>query len=193
MLLSLYVVTDGGIVFNSSGVLTRSKRFFQPYGCAAAPEFYTTMPRQFTRALGNITDMPCFSHIFVISRRPDFNFYHFFIEHVSRLAGYVHFLRNRPDMPVHVLKESEVLARKFLPLLGLQNPVVSGHVTANTIYLPQGGGCHDPNLASVQLAAAHYRTYMQRFSADFHERMRIKHSSKPMILLLKHLEKVVKK
>ena len=59
VLMSLYVVQEGGVVFNSHGVLTRSLTFFQAYGCASTPQFYTNFPNAFRNILRTVNNLKC--------------------------------------------------------------------------------------------------------------------------------------
>jgi len=71
--------------------------------------------------------------VFVVSQYWGEGFFHNLIEDMPRIALYVDFLRANPK----VRRIKEILKLYFLDPARL----ITGNIRANTIYLPQGGGC----------------------------------------------------
>ena len=157
---SLDVITDGGLVTRFGNAVTYDNEILVPYQCHKRRNERIDSLDRYTLRFYGPHNVSCVPEVFLISERPEFNYFHFTIEQFTRLAGFVHFLQQRPQVAIHVEQNSTQIARKFLPLFGLTNPVVSGVIKANVIFMPQGGGLHNPMIASLQLASSLYHKYV---------------------------------
>ena len=80
-----------------------------------------------------------------------YGFYHFTNENLPRLAMFVKFLRDHPNVKIHVHKVS--FAKTFLRMLGIDptGRLVSGVVGGRIVYLPAGNPCGRSSFFNVNL------------------------------------------
>ena len=172
---ALDVVHIGGIVLKDGHVVTNAAQGVYPFHCSATDG----------RRADNCTEINAAVYVesvFVVAEDPTGNFYHFSIEQLLRLAAYVDLLRARPDITLHVGKFGTNFTQRYLEIFGLRNSVVTGPVRAGLILVPHGGGCHHPNLASVQLAQSLYHNHI---ITNLLRHQRFHDPAKPTIVLLK--------
>ena len=102
--------------------------------------------------------------IFVLTQQHAMgNYYHTLIEQLPRALPFVEFLKERPDICLHVPRRSgSTLPEVVLKSFGLNNRVISGHSTARVVYIPHGGGCHQVNLVNTQLLVAASNKFLQQ-------------------------------
>ena len=111
-----------------------------------------------------------YERIFVISQMWGTAYFHASLENLPRLMPYLAFLRQNQEIMIHVHALS--LARN-LALLGL-NPkrLVSGQVTGDVIYLPQGTQCGHFNPIAGRLLHRQYvlniQNHLQNFTMEKH-------------------------
>ena len=156
VLLSFDVVLHGGFVDKGGLVLTLNDQVIHAHQC--------NKPNS-ELILGHRTMFfaSCVPEVFVLTQHPlAFNFYHSLIEQITRAVAYRAFLQAHPHVAVHVGQEKPEFASVVLNMFGIHNPVVSGDIRAKRIYIPQGGGCHNPHTASVQLAAQYFHQFTEK-------------------------------
>ena len=102
--------------------------------------------------------------IFVLTQQHAMgNYYHTLIEQLPRALPFVEFLKERPDICLHVPRRSgSTLPEVVLKSFGLNNRIISGHSTARVVYIPHGGGCHQVNLVNTQLLVAASNKFLQQ-------------------------------
>ena len=70
------------------------------------------------------------------------HFFHWTLEGLSRLAYYVDFLRNNPQIRILIVRKHVLQKVTWLEALGIEGSrVITGYVTARVVYLPQGSLC----------------------------------------------------
>lgn len=104
-----------------------------------------------------------YDKVFVITASWDHNYHHFMIDSLSRLARHVDFLRDNPDIKIHIrrfdqyAKEERAFAgikmRHYLAeLLGISSArFVSGIVLADQVYLPRAVKCNYPISSALEI------------------------------------------
>ena len=102
--------------------------------------------------------------VFVITAGWDGNYHHFLSDGLSRLIRYKDFLRENPDIMIHIRK-SEQFAKKLhykeasrrcrerlLHALAIDtNRIISGTVVADEVYLPKSTKCNEPQGHGLEL------------------------------------------
>ena len=78
-----------------------------------------------------------FSQVLTVSQFKGASFFHFMVEQLPRLTAYIDFLKDNPQVLIHI-QDSGVL-KEILQYLGL-NPsrVVTGEIRASILYAPAG-------------------------------------------------------
>ena len=150
---ALDVVHIGGIVFEDGHVMTNARQGVYPFHCS----------RIDFRKVRNCTEIVHAAYtksVFVLSQDATGNYYHFTIEQLLRLTPYIDFLRMHPDIALHITQYGKGFIHRYLKIFGLKNYVVTGLTRANILFIPHGGGCHNPHLTSVQLAQSLYHDYI---------------------------------
>ena len=104
--------------------------------------------------------IPTHKQVFVISQYWGYGYFHGNVEDMPRLTPYLDFLKNHPEIMIHGYAR---YLRNDLVLLGL-NPdrLVFGPVKADTVFLPQGGGCGWLHPIAGQLLHHYYAMYTQQ-------------------------------
>lgn len=153
ILTAVDIVYIGGLVFSDGHVLTAAKESVNPLHCSA-------MDYRRPVDCDVIMNATFVREVFVVTQDAVGNYYHSLIEHFTRLAAYVILLRQHPSIALHVSSHGAKLIDMYKVLYGLTNPIVTGIVTAGRIYVPHGGGCHNPHLMSVQLTSELYHSYI---------------------------------
>ena len=90
-----------------------------------------------TTDINRVRAAPLYQQVFTIAQAKGKGFYHSVLENLCRLAPYVDFLKENPQIKIH----SKIVS-PFLSLLGLDpGRVVTGDIRANLLYLPAGVPC----------------------------------------------------
>lgn len=104
-----------------------------------------------------------YDKVFVITASWDHNYHHFMIDSLTRLARHVDFLRDNPDIKIHIrrfdqyAKDERAFAgikmRHYLAeLLGISSArFVSGVVLADQVYLPRAVKCNYPIASALEI------------------------------------------
>ncbi len=84
---------------------------------------------------------------------PDLGYYHTLVEELSRLTPFLDFLKDNPQIKIHVSKHSRYL-EQFLDELGIiRERIRTGTVRAKAVYYPRGTLCAHPSLLQIQSLA----------------------------------------
>ncbi len=87
-------------------------------------------------------------------------YYHWIIESLPRIMPYVEFLKQNPNIRIHVL-EINSFVMKTLQLLGLErNELVSGVIRAHVMYMPAGIPCGTASVFPTRLLSLCMRDAM---------------------------------
>ena len=98
--------------------------------------------------------VPLYAEVFVVSQYWGGEYFHRLIETLPRLAPYLRFLRNHPNVKIQVPKV-DPLMKKVMDIMGLsRNVLVTGSVRGHVVYLPQGTPCGTALVQQTQLMSA---------------------------------------
>ena len=90
-----------------------------------------------TAHIDQVRAAPLYQQVFTIAQAEGKGFYHSVLENLCRLAPYVEFLKENPQIKIH-----SKVASPFLSLLELDpGRVVTGDIRADLLYLPAGVPC----------------------------------------------------
>ena len=132
-----------GIVFSNGSAL-------QPQRCK---------PRIKIKVPNDQENLPTFSEVFSLTEQTDVLFYHLTTEDLPRIAPYLGFLLENPNIKIHCKNKSFHL--HMLKFLGLgEERFIFGNLRAELLYMPAGTACGRPGAFSTQL-----------LSTLFHQRM----------------------
>ena len=141
-LVHMHVVMNGGYISEKGLVMTSYGEIIPVLQCSKS----ISKPSKARLISARL----CVAEVFVATETPiGANFYHIFIEQMTRVTAFLPFFKANPDIHIHVAEGAKNIAPIILKIFDLKNKVVSGNVRAGRIYLPQGGGCHNPNTLSV--------------------------------------------
>lgn len=110
------------------------------------------------------------NEVFVASAVFDFNYYHLTIDSLARLAHYLPFLRQHPEIKIHFFRHEHLdpavmnnvdhighasnMLKHLLELLDINpNRVVTNAVFANVVYIPRNTFCQHAAFNSVEMLA----------------------------------------
>ena len=180
---SLHVVDQEAIVHRNGAVYLATGQQIVAHSCNPKMALGSKHVFRECDTLLAADDASFCSEIFVLSQQHAMgNYYHSLIEQLPRILPFLSFLRSRPDVCVHVARrEGSKLPEVFLKQqFELRNRIVSGHHAANTVYIPQGGGCHQVNYINTHLLTQFTNKYLLRH-------LQIDNFShlKPCVILLK--------
>ncbi len=101
-----------------------------------------------------LSQIPIFDEVFTIAQFWGEGYYHALAEELTRMAPYLDFLRQHPEIKIHVVSIPKFIP-DFLKRLDL-NParLVKGPVRARILYAPNGMDCGNPNTFSLQLLSS---------------------------------------
>ena len=160
ILTSLDIVQNGGVVYEYGQILTRDNELLLLPHCYdptrdRSERYQAVLPH---------ADVTCVrSDVFTISDVWSENYYHRMIDEVVKLSTFVDFIKQRPQMSIHVGTRAISLVRRILPMFGLTNPVVSGVVkTASAIFRPHGTSCTRSNFVHTRTTRDMFRAYIAR-------------------------------
>ena len=95
--------------------------------------------------------------ILTIAQFWGFGFFHFVVEDLPRIAPYLPFLKRHPGVRVHV-QQINGFTVTFLAQLGIdRSRLVSGHVQADVLYMPEGTPCGRGHFFNMQLVSMRLR------------------------------------
>jgi hypothetical protein len=104
-----------------------------------------------------------YAKVFVITANWDHNYHHFLIDSASRLVRHVDFLRQNPDIMIHIRRGDQYadteraeagvkLRTNVLQYLGLNaSRLISGVVLADEVYLARASKCNYPIASGLQI------------------------------------------
>ena len=99
------------------------------------------------------------NEVFVTSVNYGTNFGHNFLEAITKIALYMPFLKDNPNI---VLQNTYAgFLQQYLRLFGLTNNVVRGYVIAKRVYLPEGNPAVAPSYHYLQLFNYFIKRYVQ--------------------------------
>ncbi len=104
---------------------------------------------------------PIYSEVFIITQFWGASFFHLNLEVLPRLAPYLAFLRENPQIKIHAAQTDGVTGR-MLALLGIDSHrLVSGVARGKIVYMPQGTACGFPQIQELQILSQVYHTVIQ--------------------------------
>jgi hypothetical protein len=133
---------------------------------------------------------PNFYHFAILGNR----YYHMHTENFPRIAPYVEFLREHPDICIHVVLPPPFNVRakehilKTIELLKFDPArVVAGHVQANIVYIPKFTPCLRGMLPEIQILQSRYLVVARLQKIRIHEQdlRETRHNS--VVLIIRQL------
>ena len=113
----------------------------------------STQPPNFNKK--NIID-----EVFTIAQNWGGEYFHGMMENMPRLALFLPFLRQHPNIRIHVARRNRHFDTLFR-VLGLDpNRMIIGKVHGKLVYLPQPSVCHFPLISEGQMLAYEYQKYI---------------------------------
>lgn len=165
---------------NENGCVLSSDLVIAQQGCFAKVRDAC----QFTTEQQQIPEL---NEVFVITQYWGDGYFHMNVENFPKIAPYVEFLLQHPDIYIHVAlpPQSNVRAEehiyKTMQLLGLDpDRVVAGVVHANIAYIPKSTPCIHGLLPETQILQSLYHEYIDQ---DLHE---AKHNT--VLLVIQHAQ-----
>ncbi len=105
---------------------------------------------------------PGYEEVFVITQYWGESFFHKMLESLPRIAPYVKFLVDNPDVKIH-LAEIEGYTQKTLNFLGFDSSrFITGICKSKVVYLPQATPCGFAQAQSTSLMSQLYRSAMDK-------------------------------
>ncbi|XP_013392855.1 uncharacterized protein LOC106160734 [Lingula anatina] len=94
--------------------------------------------------------------VFVLSQFWGNNIFHSMMEEFTRASFYINFLKKHKDVKIHIYNVG--IVKNILKHLGIDpSRIVTGHVWAKTIYLPEGTTCGRARPIHAQFLSKHLR------------------------------------
>ena len=105
----------------------------------------------------------CRDEVFSIADNWSLNYYHSAVDEMTRLAPFVPFLKQRPDIVIHIGPNRNIrpIMVRYRKLFGLNHDFTWGVVKARVIYKPQTNLCFSPTLTNLQLTNAYAHNYIR--------------------------------
>ena len=101
-----------------------------------------------------------YDEIFVISQSSGEEYYHKMLENMPRLASFLLFLRQHPNIRIHMIRRDYHTDILFRALQLDPNRIVTGNIHANLVHLPYSSGCQRPLINEIKLLSREYRDYI---------------------------------
>lgn len=126
--------------------------------------------------------------ILVLTQNYKDNYYHTLVEMATKALFYVEFLRENPDVLIHFPLASS-WSESFFHMLGIENKVIQGNVTAELVLLPMGNGCSDPPTVLLQQVNAFFFAKFQGDANLIHTNKSLTtHNDRPMVVYIHRSE-----
>ena len=104
-----------------------------------------------------------YKEVFTICQFYSKNMYHSNIDQIPRIAPYLQFLRDNPEIKVHIGMDNVISNSNTLGMLGINsNRIVNGTVRAGIVYFPEGSMSNFPRVQNVQILSKEYRTIIRK-------------------------------
>jgi hypothetical protein len=142
-------VLIGGVVTSIGSVFVRDFKIVPP----ACYDNRDTSKR--TPAVKNSST---YDEVFVISQYWGEGYFHYMIEDMPRIAPFLQFLRNHPNIVIHVARRTSVIDALFQALHVDPSRMVSGNVRGRIVYLPRSSACGQLLMSEGQLLSLEYRS-----------------------------------
>ncbi len=98
-----------------------------------------------------------YDEVLTIAQFWGWGFFHCMVENLPRIAPYITFLKDHPQIKVHVETVTS-FENSILEKLGISGErVIAGEIRARILYLPAGTACGRPNFFNTQLLSLYYR------------------------------------
>ena len=146
------LLIEGGLV-TSQGVIFTGKYKVVPF-----PKFVEIAMKD---TVGNISSTPEYQEVFVITQVFSMNFYHRNIEVFSKLAVYLNFLKENPEIKIHIGKAS--INQHWKDMIGLDSKrYLYGSVKAHILYVPEPSYTGHTNPLPIQMLSKLFRTEIHK-------------------------------
>ena len=146
------LLIEGGLV-TSQGVIFTGKYKVVPF-----PKFVEIAMKD---TVGNISSTPEYQEVFVITQVFSMNFYHRNIELFPKLAVYLNFLKENPEIKIHIGKAS--INQHWKAMIGLDSKrYLYGSVKAHILYVPEPNYTGHTNPLPIQMLSKLFRTEIHK-------------------------------
>ena len=146
------LLIEGGLV-TSQGVIFTSKYKVVPF-----PKFVESAMKD---TVGNISSTPKYQEVFVITQIFSRHFYHRNIELFPKLAVYLNFLKENPEIKIHIGKAP--INQLWKDMIGLDSKrYLYGSVKAHILYVPEPNYTGHTNPLPIQMLSKLYRTEIHK-------------------------------
>ena len=152
-LFHMHVYRDA-VVTKRGDVITGKLKLVLP-GCRIFRHSFTPLP-------SNLTFLPLYEEIFVITQYWGNGYFHRFVEVLPRISLCLIFLKRNPQIRIMV-PQVKGRGAEMLQVLGLNTSrLISGVARAKIVYQPRGTACGFANLPESQMLSQLYRDYIKR-------------------------------
>ena len=103
-----------------------------------------------------------FNEVFVISQFWGESYFHKMMENMPRLAPFLPFLRQNPDIRIHVRARDSHIDYLFRALGLDPNRTITSNVHGKLVYLPRSTTCGHLLISEGQLLSHEYRTHIEK-------------------------------
>ena len=104
-----------------------------------------------------------YKEVFTISQFYSKNVYHSNIDQIPRIAPYLQFLGDNPEIKVHIGMDRVRHNSNTLEMLGINpNRIINGTVRAGIVYFPEGSMSNFPRVQNVQILSKEYRKIIKK-------------------------------
>ena len=113
-----------------------------------------TYPDQYTQEQTMVYD-----EVFTIANIYGGTYYHFMVEHLSRIAPFVTFLADNQSIKIHLSTYIRQYIRNFISHFNItRSRIITGSIRARVLYRPQSGPCTQPVLFNTRLQSMIHRS-----------------------------------
>ena len=101
-----------------------------------------------------------FDEVFVASQSSGQSYFHKMMENMPRMMTYLSFLRQHPNVRIHMMSNNSHTFGLFRALRLDPDRIVTGDVHGKLVYLPQSTACQHPPMNEGKILAQEYQTYI---------------------------------